>query len=131
MRLNKSELSFDEKVAVIWCGLEESVRESDDPETAVADFFQVTVQQLRAWRAAEGRQCCPGVTTRGHSCRNYVSSIVDYDPRGWVARAPEYCPTHLRAQQEMAGSPEAAVDLSRIGASDSRAAEDDAGAIAR
>lgn len=127
MKANRSELPFQERVAVIWCGLEETVRAADNPEVAIADFFQVTIPQLRAWRAAEGRQCCPGVTTRGHTCRNYVSSVIDYDPRAWESRPAEYCSTHLKAQQDPGEAP--ALDPSVRGSDRNAASEDDARSI--
>lgn len=99
MKVSKPELSFDARIAGIWGGLDEIVRTADDPDVAMADFFQIKPEQLIAWRTAEGRQRCPGATTRGHVCRNYVSAVVDYDPRAWLSREPQYCPTHARSQQ--------------------------------
>ncbi|MDQ3126323.1 MAG: hypothetical protein M3Q74_12070 [Pseudomonadota bacterium] len=123
MKVSKPELSFQDRVAGIWGGLEEIVRTADDPDLAMADFFQVTLQQLVAWRAAEGRQRCPGVTTRGHGCRNYASAVVDYDPRVWVARDPGFCPNHMKSQHDMAAA--------RKIAGRNVSAEDDAGLTAR
>ncbi len=131
MRAGKSELPFSQRVAQVWGGLNEIVRTGGDADAAVAAFFQVTVEQLGAWRAAEGRHRCPGVTTRGHSCRNYASAVVDYDPRAWVARDPEFCPTHLNSQQEPAAArpaPPAPVPQT-VGRNPS--AEDDVGVAAR
>lgn len=96
----KSEAPFSDRVASVWGGLDEIVQMADDPDVAMADFFQVTPAQLRAWRAAEGRHRCPGKTTRGHSCRNQASAVVDYDPRVWAARDPSFCSTHMPARQE-------------------------------
>lgn len=100
MRVSKSELPFPDRVARVWGGLNEIVRTDGDADVAVADFFQVTPQDLRAWRLAEGRHRCPGVTTRGHGCRNRPSAVVDYDPRAWVSREPVFCPAHLGSRQE-------------------------------
>jgi len=79
---------------------------ADDPDVAMADFFQVTPAQLRAWRAAEGRHRCPGRTTRGHGCRNRASAAVDYDPQVWAARAPSFCPTHTPSKEQLIGGGE-------------------------
>ncbi len=104
MRVSKSERPFAERVARVWGGLNEIGQTGDDADLAVAAFFQVTPRQLEAWRDAEGRHRCPGVTTRGHGCRNYASTVVDYDPRAWVARDPEYCPSHLASLPEPAAT---------------------------
>lgn len=90
----RSEAPFSERVARVWAGLDEVVQMADDPDLTLSEFFQVTPEQLRAWRAAEGRHRCPGKTTRGHGCRNHASAMVDYDPRIWAARDPSFCPTH-------------------------------------
>ena len=95
MRVSKSELPFPDRVARVWGGLSEVTRTADDADLALADFFQVTPGELRSWRAAEGRHRCPGMTTRGHSCRNHASAVIDYDPRAWVSREPVFCPVHL------------------------------------
>lgn len=98
----KSEAPFADRVARVWGGLDEIVQMADDPDVAMADFFQVTLAQLRAWRAAEGRHRCPGKTTRGHSCRNHASAVVDYDPRVWAAREASFCPTHTPSKEDPA-----------------------------
>lgn len=102
MRASKPEASFDERVARVWGGLGEIVQAADDPDMALADFFQVTPEQLRAWRAAEGRHRCPGTTTRGHGCRNHASAVIDYDPRAWLSREPVPCPAHTPSSAEAA-----------------------------
>ena len=131
MKVSKPERSFPNRVAGIWGGLEESLRAADDPETAMADFFQVTLSQLEAWRAAEGRHRCPGVTTRGHGCRNFTSAVVDYDPRLWVSRDTAYCPTHMKSQPGPAGmrAGVSAPALNIVGRN--AATEDDASVTAR
>lgn len=131
MKVSKPEHPFPDRVAGIWGGLEETVRTADDPEVAMADFFQVTLPQLEAWRAAEGRQRCPGVTTRGHGCRNYASALIDYDPRLWVSRDPGFCSTHMKSRHDLAtartGPPAPAQQI--VGRN--TAAEDDASVSAR
>ena len=127
MRVSKSEIPFPDRVARVWGGLNEIVRTDGDADLAVADFFQVTSQELRSWLLAEGRHRCPGVTTRGHGCRNYVSAVIDYDPRVWVSRDPEYCPTHMKSQQ----GPAAARPGQPQPGGRNTAGEDDAGLTAR
>lgn len=102
MRSGKSQTPFADRVARVWAGLSEIVRTADDPDVALAAFFQVTPAQLRAWRAAEGRHRCPVMTTRGHGCRGHASAVVDYDPRAWVSRDPAFCPAHAPARHESA-----------------------------
>lgn len=123
MRISKKDLPFPERVARVWGGLNEMARTDGDADLAVADFFQVTQGQLRAWLLAEGRHRCPCTTTRGHGCRNYASAVIDYDPRVWVSRDPGYCPMHLRSPRRpaaAAGRPQPAT-----------AVEDDASVAAR
>ena len=128
MRTSKSELPFPARVARVWGGLNEIVRDEGDADVALAAFFQVTPQQLAAWRAAEGRHRCPGVTTRSHGCRNYATTVIDYDPRTWVSREPVFCPTHTSSPQEpQAGRPAPALTVAGGNAAD----EDDAGVTAR
>ena len=131
MRDSKSEIPFPDRVARVWGGLNEIVRTEEDADVAVADFFQVTPQELRSWRLAEGRHRCPGVTTRGHGCRNYASALIDYDPRVWLARAPEFCPIHLKSRQEQAAARSGPLVAALQIASRNAAAEDDAGVTAR
>ncbi|MDP1777829.1 MAG: hypothetical protein Q8K90_04390 [Brevundimonas sp.] len=131
MKVSKPELSFRNRVARIWGGLEETVRTADDPDVAVADFFQVTLQQLVAWRTAEGRQHCPGVTTRGHGCRNYASAVIDYDPRLWISRNPGFCPTHMRSGQELTAERRGPPAPAPQAAGRKVSAEDDGGLPAR
>lgn len=100
MRAGKPEAPFADRVARVWGGLNETVQAADDPDLAMADFFQVTVEHLRAWRAAEGRHRCAGTTTRGHGCRNYASVVIDYDPRVWVSRTPPFCAAHAPSPPE-------------------------------
>lgn len=125
MRISKSERPFAERVARVWGGLNEIGQAGDDADVAVAAFFQVTLRQLEAWRDAEGRHRCPGVTTRGHGCRNYASPVVDYDPRAWVARAPEYCPAHLSSAPEPAARRPASPGADLRPGGPGAAAEDD------
>lgn len=96
MSVGGPEASFSDRVAGVWGGLHELVGTTDDPDETAATFFQVTPAQLRAWRAAEGRHRCHGLTARGSACRNYASTAVDYDPRAWLARGPTFCPAHVR-----------------------------------
>lgn len=100
MRASKPEAPFADRVSRVWGGLNEIVRAADDPDLAMADFFQVTLEQLRAWRAAEGRHRCSGTTTRGHGCLNHASIVIDYDPRTWVSRNPLFCAAHSPSAQE-------------------------------
>ena len=131
MRDSKSEIPFPDRVARVWGGLNEIVRTEEDADVAVADFFQVTPQELRSWRLAEGRHRCPGVTTRGHGCRNYASALIDYDPRTWASRDPVFCPAHMKSQlapaAEPAGSPAPALQI----AGRNPSPEDDASVTAR
>lgn len=94
LKAARSETPFPDRVARVWGGLSEVVRGAEDPDAVAAAFFQVTPQQLRAWRASEGRHQCRGVTVRGHDCRNYASTRIDYDPRVWVSRGAAFCPAH-------------------------------------
>lgn len=102
LKVARSETPFPDRVARVWGGLNEIVRAADDPDVAAAAFFQVTPQQLRAWRASEGRHQCHGVTVRGHDCRNYSSTEIDYDPRAWVSRGPAFCPAHMTSENTTA-----------------------------
>lgn len=102
MSASKSDAPFTDRVALVWGGLHETVQGADDPDLAMADFFQVTLEQLRAWRAAEGRHRCAGTTTRRHDCRNHASVVIDYDPRVWASRPPLFCPAHAASPHDPA-----------------------------
>jgi len=131
VRARKSELPFPARVARVWGGLNEIVQAEGDADVALAAFFQVTLEQLAAWRAAEGRHRCPGVTSRGHNCRNHASAVVDYDPRAWVARDPEFCKAHLNSQPEPAAARPAPPAPAPHTSGRNAAAEDDVSVNAR
>lgn len=117
MTAGRLELTFPDRVDRVWAGLHEIVPDGEETEAAWARFFQVTPEQVRAWWTAEGRHRCHAMSTRGHGCRNYASSLIDYDPRVWVSRAPAACPAHMTSRQE---PPQARADLCRSRAGDSR-----------
>lgn len=94
MRSCKPLAPFADRVGRVWGGLDEIARSADDPQAAMAAFFEVTPDQVQAWRAAEGRHACAMPTIRGTGCRNHASAVIDYDPRVWAARAPVYWPSH-------------------------------------
>lgn len=131
MRARRSEAPFADRVARVWGGLDEIVRTADDPDVAMADFFQVTPAQLRAWRAAEGRHRCPGKTTRGHGCRNHAVAVIDYDPRVWAAREPAFCSAHMPSGEPPAPARSDLPPAAPQGDRRDAASEDDGYATAR
>lgn len=127
MRARKSEPPFGDRVARVWGGLDEIMKSADKPDVASAEFFQVTPQQLHAWRAAEGRHRCLAVNARGGRCSNFASPEIDYDPRLWASREPGFCPVHLTSRSACAGPPAAGQQVD----DGACATEDDGGATAR
>lgn len=129
MRARKFEAPFADRVAGVWGGLDELVREADDPVAATAAFFEMTASELRAWRAAEGRHYCQAVTSRGAGCRNPSSDIVDLDPRVWISRGPGFCATHT-TPDAAAAPPHAGRSRPPPSASPSRRTREDDGSEA-